>query len=277
MRTFVIITGLLVGAALTTPAQAQTTTQQACVDKNGFVRLVPVETICQFPERLVVWMTAGRQGPQGAAGATGAAGMVGAQGPTGAVGARGPLGSPGAAGPVGRAGTAGAAGAVGPMGLAGFVGATGARGPTGATGPAGSAGVAGPLGDAGPAGPVGPTGVGPMGIAGLVGSSGATGPTGPQGPAGTSALFGTNTNWASPGLSECVIGSVWLSAGSVAGGLLANGQTLSIDEHFALFALLGTSYGGDGQITFNLPDLGSKAPNGLSYWICSQGIFPSRQ
>lgn len=283
MRTFSIITGLLAGAALTTPAQAQMTTQQACVGTNGLARIVPAGTICHSPERLVSWITAGPQGPQGAAGATGAAGPAGAQGPAGAVGARGPVGSPGAAGPAGPAGPAGATGAAGPMGSAGPAGATGARGPTGATGPAGSAGVAGPVGGAGPTGPVGPVGavgpigVGPMGIAGVAGPAGATGPTGTQGPAGTQALFGTNTNWASPGTTECVMGSVWLSAGSVAGGLLANGQTLSISENFALFALLGTTYGGDGQTTFNLLDLRSKAPNGLSYWICNEGLFPIRQ
>jgi microcystin-dependent protein len=34
-----------------------------------------------------------------------------------------------------------------------------------------------------------------------------------------------------------------------------NGQTYSISEYSALFALIGTTYGGDGQSTFNLPDL----------------------
>ena len=34
-----------------------------------------------------------------------------------------------------------------------------------------------------------------------------------------------------------------------------NGQLLSIDENQALFSLLGTTFGGDGQVTFALPDL----------------------
>jgi microcystin-dependent protein len=36
---------------------------------------------------------------------------------------------------------------------------------------------------------------------------------------------------------------------------LCNGQQLSITENEALFNLIGTTYGGDGQQTFNLPNL----------------------
>ena len=39
--------------------------------------------------------------------------------------------------------------------------------------------------------------------------------------------------------------------------------------------LYGTTYGGNGTTTFALPDLRSVAPNGLTYKICDQGIFPS--
>ena len=42
------------------------------------------------------------------------------------------------------------------------------------------------------------------------------------------------------------------------------------------FSLLGTTYGGDGRTTFALPDLRDAAPNGMSYMICDQGIYPSR-
>lgn len=56
------------------------------------------------------------------------------------------------------------------------------------------------------------------------------------------------------------------------------GQLLSINENAALFALLGTTFGGDGQTTFALPDLRGKAPgDGLAYYIAIQGVFPSRQ
>lgn len=40
----------------------------------------------------------------------------------------------------------------------------------------------------------------------------------------------------------------------------AEGQLLSIAQNTALFSLLGTTYGGDGQTTFALPDLRGRAP-----------------
>jgi microcystin-dependent protein len=39
------------------------------------------------------------------------------------------------------------------------------------------------------------------------------------------------------------------------GWAMCAGQTLSIAQYQALFSLLGTTYGGNGQTTFNLPDL----------------------
>jgi len=39
-----------------------------------------------------------------------------------------------------------------------------------------------------------------------------------------------------------------------------NGQLLSITENLALFSLLGTTYGGDGRTTFQLPDLRGRIP-----------------
>jgi microcystin-dependent protein len=41
-----------------------------------------------------------------------------------------------------------------------------------------------------------------------------------------------------------------------------NGQTLAISSNSALFSLLGTTYGGDGVTTFNLPDLQGRVPVG---------------
>jgi microcystin-dependent protein len=41
---------------------------------------------------------------------------------------------------------------------------------------------------------------------------------------------------------------------------LCNGQTLPISANSALFALLGTTYGGNGTTTFNLPDLQGRMP-----------------
>ncbi|MFD2170019.1 phage tail protein [Tumebacillus lipolyticus] len=58
-------------------------------------------------------------------------------------------------------------------------------------------------------------------------------------------------------MSESYLGEIRMFAGNFApqGWALCNGQLLSIAENEALFALLGTTYGGDGQTTFALPDL----------------------
>jgi microcystin-dependent protein len=44
------------------------------------------------------------------------------------------------------------------------------------------------------------------------------------------------------------------------GWALCNGQLMPINQNQALFALLGTTYGGNGQTTFALPDLQSRIP-----------------
>jgi microcystin-dependent protein len=44
------------------------------------------------------------------------------------------------------------------------------------------------------------------------------------------------------------------------GWALCNGQLISISQNTALFSLLGTTYGGDGRVTFGLPNLQGSAP-----------------
>jgi microcystin-dependent protein len=44
------------------------------------------------------------------------------------------------------------------------------------------------------------------------------------------------------------------------GWALCDGQSLPINQNQALFALLGTTYGGNGQTTFNLPNLRGRVP-----------------
>jgi microcystin-dependent protein len=44
------------------------------------------------------------------------------------------------------------------------------------------------------------------------------------------------------------------------GWALCNGQTLPINQNQALFSLLGTTFGGNGQTTFALPDLRGRVP-----------------
>lgn len=59
---------------------------------------------------------------------------------------------------------------------------------------------------------------------------------------------------------EPYLGTVTIFAGNFApqSWMLCQGQLLAIAQYDALYALLGTTYGGDGQTTFALPDLQSK-------------------
>ena len=47
------------------------------------------------------------------------------------------------------------------------------------------------------------------------------------------------------------------------GWALCQGQLMAISQNTALFALLGTMYGGDGRVTFGLPDLRGRTPVGM--------------
>jgi microcystin-dependent protein len=58
------------------------------------------------------------------------------------------------------------------------------------------------------------------------------------------------------------LGEIRMFGGNFAplGWAFCNGQLLPIAQYDALFSLLGTTYGGDGQTTFGLPDLRGRAP-----------------
>ena len=51
------------------------------------------------------------------------------------------------------------------------------------------------------------------------------------------------------------------------GWMFCDGRTLPIAQYQALFALLGTQYGGDGRTNFNIPDLRGKFPVGQGQGI----------
>lgn len=105
------------------------------------------------------------------------------------------------------------------------------------------------------------------------------------------------------------IGEIRLFAGNFApeDWAFCNGQLLPLSQNTALFALLGTSYGGDGKTTFALPDFRGRIPIhvdsrenyvgcttregapaevgtshagigtlGLNFIIALQGVFPPR-
>lgn len=63
-------------------------------------------------------------------------------------------------------------------------------------------------------------------------------------------------------MSECYLGEVRIFAGTYAPAnwVMCNGQLLDVNTYQALFALLGTTYGGDGMNTFGVPDLRGRVP-----------------
>ena len=63
-------------------------------------------------------------------------------------------------------------------------------------------------------------------------------------------------------MSEPFLGEVKIFSFGFApkGWSLCNGQLLPINQNQALFALLGTTYGGDGRVNFGLPNLQGRVP-----------------
>lgn len=63
-------------------------------------------------------------------------------------------------------------------------------------------------------------------------------------------------------MSSPYVGEIRMFGGNFApqGWEFCDGRLLAISENDALFALIGTTYGGDGQSTFGLPDLRGRLP-----------------
>jgi microcystin-dependent protein len=63
-------------------------------------------------------------------------------------------------------------------------------------------------------------------------------------------------------MAQPYVGEIRMFAGNFApaGWMFCSGQLLPISENDTLFALIGTTYGGDGQETFALPNLQSRVP-----------------
>jgi microcystin-dependent protein len=74
-------------------------------------------------------------------------------------------------------------------------------------------------------------------------------------------------------MSEPFIGEIRMAGFNFApkGFALCNGQILAIAQNQALFAILGTTYGGNGQTTFGLPDFRGRTP--ISSGTSQQGTF----
>lgn len=63
-------------------------------------------------------------------------------------------------------------------------------------------------------------------------------------------------------MSDQYVGEIRMFGGNFApdGWAFCSGQTLAISEYATLFNLIGTTYGGDGQTTFKLPDMQGRIP-----------------
>ena len=63
-------------------------------------------------------------------------------------------------------------------------------------------------------------------------------------------------------MGQPFVGEIRMFAGNFApnGWMFCEGATLPIAENEVLFQLIGTTYGGDGEETFNLPNLASRVP-----------------
>lgn len=72
-------------------------------------------------------------------------------------------------------------------------------------------------------------------------------------------------------MSQPYVGEIRMFGGNFApvGWAFCDGSPQSISENEVLFQLIGTTYGGDGESTFNLPDLRGRTPvhNGPNYVI----------
>lgn len=80
-------------------------------------------------------------------------------------------------------------------------------------------------------------------------------------------------------MAQPYVGELRMFAGNFApaGWMFCSGQLLPISENETLFNLIGTTYGGDGESTFALPNLQSRAPihfgtgsDGISYILAEQ-------
>src|SRR5207253_9506657 len=81
-------------------------------------------------------------------------------------------------------------------------------------------------------------------------------------------------------MAQPYVGEIRMFGGNFApaGWMFCEGQLLPISENETLFNLIGTTYGGDGQSTFALPNLQSRVPmhqgtgsDGINYQLAQTG------
>ena len=80
-------------------------------------------------------------------------------------------------------------------------------------------------------------------------------------------------------MGQPFIGEIRMFGGNFApaGWMFCDGQPMPISENDALFNLIGTTYGGDGQETFDLPDLQGRVPVHAGTGRASRPISSARR
>ena len=251
--------------AVPVSARAQLTTLGACVNnQSGNMRLASGPADCRGPEVFVQWNVQGVQGEKGDKG------DPGIQGPPGPKGDQGEQGVPGPKGETGDQGIQGLKGDQGEQGIQGLKGDQGEQGEKGDKGDKGDQGEQGPPGEDGADGAGLTNGSIPGQLLLWEGNSWVAALPSPHqivvdnmppfaGINYVIALFGI---FPSRNGSEAFIGEIYMFAGNFEPRNFAfcNGQLLSIAQNTALFSILGTTYGGNGQTTFALPDLRGRLP-----------------
>jgi len=292
-----IVAAFVVGTITTaTVVSAQDDTIIACVNNNSQgkdLRIVDSADDCRKNETPLQWNTEGPAGADGAPGANGEDGAPGANGEDGAPGANGADGEDGAPGANGADGEDGAPGANGADGEDGAPGANGADGEDGAPGADGTTdwnkltNIPNDIADGDQdtldklrvvqsykAKP----------CSALNNQSWITVDhlMNPEGRVLTQVDFTELPNdfpfLAYASIADPTLAEVQLFAGNFApeGWKFTRGQLLTISQNGALFSLLGTTYGGNGQTNFALPDLRClEAREGPRYIIAVVGVFPS--
>lgn len=249
-------------------ARAQILTLGACVNsQSGNMRLASGPGNCRGAEVFVQWNVQGVQGEKGDKGDPGIQGPPGPKGDQGEQGVQGPKGDQGdqgIQGPKGDQGEQGIQGLKGDQGDQGEKGDKGDKGDQGEQGPPGADGEDGADGAALTNGS----------IAGQLllwrGNSWVAALPSPQQIivdnmqpyAAINYVIALEGIYPSRNALEPFIGEIYMFAGNFAprGYALCDGQLLSIAQNTALFSILGTTYGGNGQTTFALPDLRGRAP-----------------
>jgi Phage Tail Collar Domain/Collagen triple helix repeat (20 copies) len=267
---FVALGGTSFAATRSGGGEATTDVIHGCVGKHtGRLRIVDSPARCGTGETPIAFNREGRRGPQGPAGARGATGATGATGPKGDTGAAGAPGQSVAVTPE----------SAGANCTSGGVKLTSAGGTNYVcNGSESASALLAKLETVDGAG----SGLDADTLDGQHASSFvSTGAFGSQFDSALSQKFhsgSTATTMNGSGGNNDYIGQIYLTATDFPppGTAFAAGQILPISQYTALFSLLGTTYGGNGQSTFALPDLRGLAPAGTNYVIAINGIYPAR-